>query len=127
MHAALYRECKPFTLMRRQGVGNVLTAVAAEAEGHAGARAQGVPPKGGLSQHRQDTAHDSPRSTCATYAADMAENMCMAAKQSPCVQSFCSTARELPSQGQVRIADGMQARVEVQCNGTVLGLLRGRC
>lgn len=70
MHAALCCECKPCTFTRRQVVSNVLTAVAAEAEGHAGARAEGVPPQGGLPQHRQDTAHDGPRRACGTHAAD---------------------------------------------------------
>ena len=98
MHAALCCECKPNTLMRRK---NSLTAVAAEAEGHAGARAQGVPPQGGLPQHRQDAAHDSPRGTCATHAADTAVIMCMAAKQSPSVSSLRRSVRRMPLQNQI--------------------------
>jgi hypothetical protein len=43
----------------------MLTAVAAEAEGHAGAHAEGVPKHRPLLQHRQHAAHDG---ACRTYA-----------------------------------------------------------
>lgn len=44
-----------------------LTAVAAEAEGHAGAHAEGVPHHRTLLQHRQHAAHDRSSGTCAMH------------------------------------------------------------